>query len=1092
MKHKNARRPGITLLLAAALLTFPVGAEAASPGCGNGLVESPELCDDGNRIGGDGCDEVCGQEKDVDDDGLSDAWEEYYTSGLSVLTGPTADPDSDGLNNEDEHSFGTNPASADSDGDGLTDGDELDVFKTDPRFADTDGDGMPDGWECENHLDPLTADSGKDSDQDKLAALGEYLAGTDPNNADTDGDGMPDGWEVDFGLDPTAADAHDDADGDRYPNIFEYARGSNPVSSSSLPKADIVVDLQGNGHVDNIGAALESVDPGKGEYQIIAIAAGYYAGASNCNNLIPDGSPHLLVIGAGAAATVVDCSGFVNSWRLETATTLASMTIRGTNGPAIYVDVQTPPFMLLPITLPGLEVHFNDLVVVDNAGLTEAGGVHQVSFTPMTIYGSTFLNNTGAGWAEQIQYGGILTIVNTVAWSDSGLQAVFPVAQVPTVLNETSSRLQSVYQVVSDPGLRADGRLSDASPLIGVGAASGGSLLDMDLEARPQQAPDIGADQWIDSDNDSLPDAWEIATAGNLTLLTGIGGDADVDGLDDLYEYLSLLDPVNVDTDGDGASDGHEVSVAGTDPLRADTDGDDMPDGWEIAYGLDPLSHGGFDDTDGDRFPDVFEFAEGTDPVAAADYPVPDYVVDGPGGAGYPDLLSAMTAAVSGPQFRVVGLAPGVYSGDRNCGVVLGSTTPKMMLLGAGAANTVLDCAGLFNAITIQTSAIVTSLSIKNTNDTAVLVSGPGDVRLVDVLMTGNVSQNGPGAIDVASDSNLRIFGSTLIGNVGMQRRQIRLAGAAALHLVNSVVWAAGTEPIQTLILDPYSGAVIGQSSIQLGVNTPSVYSPVGAVGALNSLVDGWVSSGFFATLVDPLLRFDGRILPGSPLRSAGIRGELPVLPPPILTFGEQTVPFTSHSMQSQYDLDLEFRPDVQPDVGVDQWVDDDNDGLPDAWEQSIAGGLTTLTGAGDADGDGLSDGAEYLHGRTAECDPLNPDSDGDLMPDGSEVQYGTDPTSYDHDEFVFDANHDGLVEAIGLQLGYSPLSFDTDGDGLSNEDELVRGTDPTRVDTDGDGVPDGSDPFPLDPWMATLSSSPADVTAPVITLVTPASAVAL
>jgi hypothetical protein len=55
------------------------------------------------------------------------------------------DSDGDGLTDGEEAALGTNPASADSDGDGLSDGDEVRGFGTDPLAPDTDGDGLPDG-----------------------------------------------------------------------------------------------------------------------------------------------------------------------------------------------------------------------------------------------------------------------------------------------------------------------------------------------------------------------------------------------------------------------------------------------------------------------------------------------------------------------------------------------------------------------------------------------------------------------------------------------------------------------------------------------------------------------------------------------------------------------------------------------------------------------------------------------------------------------------------------------------------------------------------------------------------------------------------
>ena len=132
-----------------------------------------------------------------------------------------------------------------------------------------------------------------------------------------------------------------------------------------------------------------------------------------------------------------------------------------------------------------------------------------------------------------------------------------------------------------------------------------------------------GVDQFVDTDGDGLADVWEIAQAGNLTTLTSGTQDADGDGLTNDQEYALLTNPIVADTDGDGVSDGAEVTTYGSNPLSTDTDGDDMPDGWEVTHGLSATIANGFEDADGDRYPNVFEYAGSTDPSSGTSVPTP-------------------------------------------------------------------------------------------------------------------------------------------------------------------------------------------------------------------------------------------------------------------------------------------------------------------------------------------------------------------------------------------------------------------------------------------------------------------------------------
>jgi hypothetical protein len=133
----------------------------------------------------------------------------------------------DSENNESEysevlsHNIPIPQPNLDTDGDGILDGDEIDVYGTDPDKIDTDGDGINDGEEIAFWGDAWDADP----DSDGLINL---------LDADSDNDDYSDGLEVSDGYDPS--------DSQSFPAPPSLPSESPPLSLPAIEIGEVLLN----------------------------------------------------------------------------------------------------------------------------------------------------------------------------------------------------------------------------------------------------------------------------------------------------------------------------------------------------------------------------------------------------------------------------------------------------------------------------------------------------------------------------------------------------------------------------------------------------------------------------------------------------------------------------------------------------------------------------------------------------------------------------------------------------------------------------------------------------------------------------------
>ena len=648
-----------------------------------------------------------------------------------------------------------------------------------------------------------------------------------------------------------------------------------------------------------------------------------------------------------------------------------------------------------------------------------------------------------------------------------------------------------------------------------------------------------GTDRFdADSDGDGMPDGWELQQSFDPLDDADALEDADGDGLTNLGEYQAGTDPHNSDTDGDDIPDDWEVQF-GLNPLDAE-DAEEDPDGdgylniYEYVHESNPQALASIPAP-------TLTVNETQSIQSALSAITNDYGIINvsPGtytGSGNRNLsfngkritlISEQGAANTIIDAQSLGRGFVITSNETRRSVISGLTIQN------GDSG---EGGGIY--INSASPSILNSTIISNSAALGGGISaGSGSPAIRNCLITENIADSAQGGwgggIDSASGSTLHVYESIInknySGNLG---GGISVFGADSTVIERCLIADNWADDLGGGVYTAAGSTVIIGSQIELNYSAQggglysddnSTLSMINSVLAANEAewLDGGITSsgggvnlknsvivGNFAFINagGSLVADDvivNSIIYGNTAESGvnhqiepntnaiiaycdvqgGWSGEGNTNANPQftrlgyrLTTNSPCIGAGSLSYAASTDIDGEAR-SLTTDMGIDQFVDTNSDGMADAWEVKYFGTVGSELAAGDYDGDflgnlieyefstdptvaidsdsdGLGDDAELYYGTDAN----DWDSDDDQMPDRWEVEFGLNPLS--GADANTDNDSDNLTNFEEMQYGTDPLNADTDSDGLDDDVEILQGTDPVLDDTDGDGLNDGLEDF--------------------------------
>lgn len=483
-----------------------------------------------------------------------------------------------------------------------------------------------------------------------------------------------------------------------------------------------------------------------------------------------------------------------------------------------------------------------------------------------------------------------------------------------------------------------------------------------------------------------------------------------------------------VDSDNDGIPNAIETYVLRTDPYNADSDNDGMPDAWEREHGTNPAVNDANDDPDGDGISNYDEYRNNTDPVDSdndkdgvddnlersyldTNADVPWFIIDSS------DTISTNVVQSLGLFKRpmpfttiLAGYPTNYVVADLNGVLYFGTEALLDIYLFSSSSPSQLTANANRRYTTL--AAYWTNLELNPTKGSAIKFATVEreDMRYFvieysrmkassiyyddegEVSFQVSICEQEPNIINVkyqAIDDERNDTGSYL---------SIALQGARSSP---KLIYGYG----HPAALAPQSGQAF---SFHLGCG--------GALGMLDSDGDGLLDGEEFLLGTNPReVDTDGDGLGDKwevdngldPRSASGMNG----------ANGDPD----NDGLTNLEELNYGTNP---------QSSDTDGDSLLDGAEVGFTNPLLA-----DTDRDGLPDNIEYY----LQTNPCEPDTDGDGMDDGWEYRNNFNPLqdnatdSNPNNDLDADPDGDGVINRYECALGLNPFSCDTDGDGYND-----------------------------------------------------------